>query len=184
MLFRSIEALERAGCGRARQYYNDWVAEYKTMRDAELLDSVVRELNRRKLITTDKSGAIKIKKPTEIPILMKGGMIDLEHVEKIDFIINNMLSPGLSMLAADPKIGKSWFALLMCLCVAQGRKFLGYDYKEMNKLKSFAKKHNLAMLLIHHTSKMDNPNDPFFLYIRYKRAYGGVGLNDGNEERK
>ena len=181
---------------------------------------------------------------------MKGGMIDLEHVEKIDFIIKDMLSPGLSMLAADPKIGKSWFALLMCLCVAQGRKFLGYDtnkcnclylaledsdnriktrikrifdgdklpntfnycidindmsngfieqmelvyqsmtdlrlvivdtlqcirgqynnrdggaygydYKEMNKLKSFAKKHNLAMLLIHHTSKMNNPNDPFF----------------------
>ena len=59
---------------------------------------------------------------------MKGGMIDLDHVEKIDFIINNMLSPGLSMLAADPKIGKSWFALLMCLCVAQGRKFLGHTY--------------------------------------------------------
>ena len=48
---------------------------------------------------------------------MKGGMIDLEHVEPIDFIIDNILSPGLSMLAADPKIGKSWFSLLMCICV-------------------------------------------------------------------
>ena len=44
---------------------------------------------------------------------MKGGMIDLEHVEPIDFIIDDMLSPGLSMLAADPKTGKSWFSLLM-----------------------------------------------------------------------
>lgn len=32
---QAIAALEDAGCGRARQYYNDWVAEYKTMRDAE-----------------------------------------------------------------------------------------------------------------------------------------------------
>ena len=216
------------------------------------------------MITTDKSGAIKTKKPTEIPILMKGGMIGLDHVEKIDFIINNMLSPGLSMLAADPKIGKSWFALLMCLCVAQGRKFLGYDtnkcnclylaledsdnrmktrikrifdgdklpntfnycievnglsngfleqmelvyqsmtdlrlvivdtlqcirgqynnrdggaygydYKEMNKLKSFAKKHNLAMLLIHHTSKMDNPNAPFFSISGTRGLTGALDL--------
>lgn len=188
----------------------------------------------------------------------------MEHVEKIDFIINNLLSPGLSMLAADPKIGKSWFALLMCLCVAQGHKFLGYDtnkcnclylaledsdnrmktrikrifdgdklpntfnycidindlsngfieqmelvhesmtdlrlvivdtlqcirgqynnrdggaygydYKEMNKLKSFAKKHNLAMLLIHHTSKMDNPNDPFFSISGTRGLTGALDL--------
>lgn len=231
--------------------------------EQQRLDSVVRELNRRNLITTE-HGIIKQKKPTEIPILMKGGMIDLEHVEKIDFIIKDMLSPGLSMLAADPKIGKSWFALLMCLCVAQGRKFLGYDtnkcnclylaledsdnrmktrikrifdgdklpntfnycidindmsngfieqmelvyqsmtdlrlvivdtlqcirgqynnrdggaygydYKEMNKLKSFAKKHNLAMLLIHHTSKMNNPNDPFFSISGTRGLTGALDL--------
>lgn len=33
---QAIAALEDAGCGRARQYYNDWVVEYKTMHDAEL----------------------------------------------------------------------------------------------------------------------------------------------------
>lgn len=33
---KAIAALEDAGCGRARQYYNDWVAEYKAKRDAEL----------------------------------------------------------------------------------------------------------------------------------------------------
>lgn len=33
---QAIAALEDAGCGRARQYYNDWVAEYKAKRDAEL----------------------------------------------------------------------------------------------------------------------------------------------------
>jgi len=58
----------------------------------------------------------------------------LEHVEPIDFIVDDMLSPGLSMLAADPKIGKSWFSLLMCLCVSQGRKFLGYNTHKCNVL--------------------------------------------------
>lgn len=199
-----------------------------------------------------------------IPVLMKGEAIDLEHVEKIDFIINNLLAPGLSMLAADPKAGKSWFALLMCLCVAQGQKFLGYDtkkctcvyfaledsdnrmknrikklydgiqlpntfnycisvndlsnglieqlelvyesmrdlrlmvidtlqcirgqynnkdggaygydYKEMNTLKEFAKKHNLAILLLHHTSKMDNPNDPFFSISGTRGITGALDL--------
>ena len=195
---------------------------------------------------------------------MKGGLIDLKHVEPIDFIIDGMLSPGLSMLAADPKIGKSWFALLMCICVSQGKKFLGYntkksnilylaledsdnrmksrikcifdgdtlpdtfnycieindlsngfieqmelvcqsmndlrlivvdtlqcirgqynnkdggaygyDYKEMNKLKAFAKKHNLAILLIHHTSKVDNPNDPFFSISGTRGLTGALDL--------
>ena len=215
------------------------------------------------MITTE-NGVIKQKKPIEIPVLMKGGAIDLEHVEPIDFIIDGMLSPGLAMLAADPKIGKSWFSLLMCLCVSQGRKFLGYsthksnvlylaledsdnrmksrikcifegdklpdtfnycieindlssgfieqmelvcqsidnlrlivvdtlqcirgqynnkdggaygyDYREMNKLKAFAKKHNLAILLIHHTSKMDNPNDPFFSISGTRGLTGALDL--------
>ncbi len=33
---QAIAALERAGCGRARQYYDDWVNEYETARNAEL----------------------------------------------------------------------------------------------------------------------------------------------------
>lgn len=199
-----------------------------------------------------------------MPLVMEGGNVDLENVEKIDFIIDNLLSPGLAMLAADPKIGKSWFALLMCLCVAQGKKFLdydtkkctclyfaledsdnrvksrikrifdgdklpntfcysievndlsnglieqlemvynsmselrlividtlqcirgnynnkdggayGYDYKEMNTLKKFAKSHNLSMLLIHHTSKMDNPNDPFFSISGTRGLTGALDL--------
>jgi len=215
------------------------------------------------MVTTE-NGVIKPKKPIEIPALMKGGMIDLGNIEPIDFIIDDMLSSGLSMLAADPKIGKSWLALLMCLCISQGKKFLGYnthmcsvlylaledsdnrmksrikrifdgdklpdtfnycieindlsngfieqmelvcetidnlrlivvdtlqcirgqynnrdggaygyDYKEMNKLKSFAKKHNLAIQLIHHTSKMDNPNDPFFSISGTRGLTGALDL--------
>lgn len=203
-------------------------------------------------------------KTIEMPVVSSGGDIDLTHIEKIDFIVDNLLSPGLAMLAADPKLGKSWFALLMCLCVAQGKRFLdydtkkctciyfaledsdnrmksrikrlfdgerlpntfnyslsvndlsnglieqlemvynsmnelrlividtlqcirgnynnkdggayGYDYKEMNMLKEFAKKHNLSILLIHHTSKMDNPNDPFFSISGTRGLTGALDL--------
>lgn len=224
--------------------------------------NIIEEAERKR--TTVENGVIKPKKTVAMPILMKGDVIDLEHVEKIDFIIENLLSPGLSMLAADPKAGKSWFALLMCLCVAQGQKFLdydtnkcnclyfaledsdnrvknrikkifdgtrlpntfnycisvndlsnglieqlelvyssmrdlrlividtlqcirgqynnrdggayGYDYKEMNMLKEFAKNHNLSMLLIHHTSKADNPNDPFYSISGTRALTGALDL--------
>lgn len=33
---QAIAALEAAGCSHARQYYDDWVNEYQTARDAEL----------------------------------------------------------------------------------------------------------------------------------------------------
>lgn len=46
----------------------------------------------------------------------------------------------------------------------------------MNVLKKFAKNHNLAMLLIHHTSKMDNPNDPFFSISETRGLTGAPNL--------
>ena len=33
---QAISALEAAGCGHARQYYDSWVSEYETKRAAEL----------------------------------------------------------------------------------------------------------------------------------------------------
>lgn len=36
------------------------------------------------------------------------------------FIIDGLLPQGLHILAGAPKIGKSWLALTLCLCVAKG----------------------------------------------------------------
>ncbi len=33
---KAVAALEKAGCSRARQYYNDWVAEYEEAYNAEI----------------------------------------------------------------------------------------------------------------------------------------------------
>ena len=43
------------------------------------------------------------------------------------FVVDNMIPAGLTVLAAKPKIGKSWLVLAMCMAVASGEKFLGYD---------------------------------------------------------
>ncbi len=41
-------------------------------------------------------------------------------------IVENLLHTGLAVLASVPKVGKSWFCLLLCLAVATGKEFLGF----------------------------------------------------------
>ena len=46
-------------------------------------------------------------------------------MKKQRFIVDGMIYPGLHILSGDPKVGKSWMMLDMCLAVAKGEKFLG-----------------------------------------------------------
>ena len=46
-------------------------------------------------------------------------------MKKQRFIVDGMIYPGMHILSGDPKIGKSWMMLDMCLAVAKGEKFLG-----------------------------------------------------------
>ena len=85
------------------------------------------------MITTE-NGIIKPKKPVEVPAIKRGGMIDLDHVEPIDFIVDELISPGLAMIASAPKDGKSWLVLLLCLCISLGRSFLGYTTHQCSVL--------------------------------------------------
>ena len=41
--------------------------------------------------------------------------------EPLSFLVEELLPPGLHLLAGAPKIGKSWLALWLCLQVAQGK---------------------------------------------------------------
>ena len=41
--------------------------------------------------------------------------------EPVSFMIDDLLPQGLHLLAGAPKIGKSWLALWLCLCAAQGK---------------------------------------------------------------
>lgn len=44
----------------------------------------------------------------------------------IKFIVDRLITVGLSILASPPKYGKSWMVLALCLAVASGGRFLGY----------------------------------------------------------
>ena len=39
----------------------------------------------------------------------------------LNFVVDTLLSQGLHILADSPKVGKSWLALWLCLCAAQGK---------------------------------------------------------------
>ena len=40
--------------------------------------------------------------------------------EPTHFLVDELIPEGLHILAGAPKIGKSWLALWLCLCVSQG----------------------------------------------------------------
>lgn len=46
-------------------------------------------------------------------------------MKKQRFIVDGVIYPGLHILSGDPKIGKSWMMMDMCLSVAKGENFLG-----------------------------------------------------------
>lgn len=45
-------------------------------------------------------------------------------LEGISWLIEGLLAVGLIVLAGTPKVGKSWFAALLGLCVSTGQPFL------------------------------------------------------------
>lgn len=171
------------------------------------------------------------------------------EIAPIQFIVEDILPHGLSIIASPPKQGKSWFALDLCIAVADGKTFLGKrtnkcevlyfaledsynrlnnrteritngldypeglffsiecatltngleeqvnqfmqehpntklivfdtlqyirggskgkndnayqaDYNEMKIVKGLATKYDICILLVHHSRKESNPNDPF-----------------------
>ena len=42
------------------------------------------------------------------------------------FLVDGLISTGLTLLCGRAKTGKSWLVMRLCLCVAQGLPFLGH----------------------------------------------------------
>ena len=51
-------------------------------------------------------------------------------LKPINFIIDNLLSEGLHILAGSPKVGKSWLALWLSVAIAKGEEVWGNKVKE------------------------------------------------------
>ena len=45
----------------------------------------------------------------------------------VPFLVDELIPEGLHILAGAPKIGKSWLALWLCLCVSQGQPLWNFD---------------------------------------------------------
>ncbi|WP_193746925.1 AAA family ATPase, partial [Dietzia sp. UCD-THP] len=56
--------------------------------------------------------------------LMTGDHLDQLHLEPLQWVVDGMIPEGLTMLAAPPKMGKSWFVMDIALAVASGGKAL------------------------------------------------------------
>lgn len=52
------------------------------------------------------------------------------EIPPTEFIIENILTPGLILLGAPPKTCKSYMCLQMCLAICQGKDFLGFRTKQ------------------------------------------------------
>ena len=49
------------------------------------------------------------------------------QMAQTSYIVEKMIYQGLYILVGAPKIGKSWFALELCLSVAEGNQFLKHE---------------------------------------------------------
>ncbi len=49
--------------------------------------------------------------------------------DPLSFVVEDLLPQGLHLLAGAPKIGKSWLALWLCLCAAQGKPLWNFATK-------------------------------------------------------
>jgi RecA-family ATPase len=75
----------------------------------------------------------------------------------------NLIKQLENILLDYPEIKLIVIDTLQCVRGTQGRSegAYSYDYKEIKQLKSFADKHKIALLLVHHLRKLKDESDPF-----------------------
>ena len=66
------------------------------------------------------------------PMLSTVSAIELQRKDlpPIRWIVQDLVATGLTILATPPKFGKSWMAMHLCLSVAMGGSFLGYQCRK------------------------------------------------------
>jgi len=84
-----------------------------------------------------------VQKTDDIEVVKKGlpklsaiSAYDLQQKEFDEkyYAVQDMIPEGETVIAAPPKTGKSWLMLDMCLKVAEGRPFLGFETKKSDTL--------------------------------------------------
>ena len=114
---------------------NDELNAFLDQRGRDALDreAQMRSLERRARKRGDEEApqalppSPKVVKPLEF---YKASSLYGVHLDRPPLIVYNMIPAGLTVLAGAPKRGKSWLSLLMGICVAEGKDFLGLHTKQ------------------------------------------------------
>ncbi len=102
-------------------------------------------------------------------------------MKKQRFIVDGMIYPGLHILSGDPKIGKSWMMLDMCLAVANGEDFLGRK-TERGQVVYLALEDTFVSLQSRLYELTDEPSENLFFTLLANSI--GSGLEDDLRECK
>lgn len=92
-----------------------------------------------------------------------------------EFLVDGIITPGLNLLAAPRKKGKSWFALDLALCIAADKDFLGRK-TEHGKVLYFALEDNRGRLKRRINEQLDYEDAPENLLVSYSTGYVGDGF--------
>ncbi len=102
-------------------------------------------------------------------------------MKKQRFIVDGMIYPGLHILSGDPKIGKSWMMLDMCLAVSNGENFLGRQ-TERGQVVYMALEDTFVSLQSRLYELTDEPSENLFFALLAN--FIGSGLEDDLRECK
>ena len=145
-LFKYISRLQ--GEGETDEAIRDYASIYnKTHLKPPLDDDEVERTVESVLSHTEWKGTPKVQEEQPKPVEKKKTFRKLKTAEDLmqkeipDPIVFigvddelPLLVEGTCILSAKPKLGKSWFALSMCLAIASGETFLGYKTRQCSTL--------------------------------------------------
>ena len=102
-------------------------------------------------------------------------------IKKQQFIVDGMIYPGIHILSGDPKIGKSWMMLDMCLAVAKDEDFLGRK-TEQGQVVYMALEDTFISLQSRMYELTDEPSENLFFTLLANSI--GIGLEEDLQECK
>ncbi len=102
-------------------------------------------------------------------------------MKKQGFIVAGMIYPGIHILSGDPKIGKSWMMLDMCLAVAKGEDFFGRKI-EQGQVVYMALEDTFVSLQSRMYELTDEPSENLFFTLLANSI--GSGLEEDLRECK
>lgn len=98
--------------------------------------------------------------------------IQQSEAEQRKFLVDGIITPGLNLLAAPKKVGKSWFALDLALCTAGEKDFWGRK-TEHGKVLYFALEDNRERMKDRMNIQLDYADAPDNLLISYSTDCSG-----------